>query len=75
MAKIRVVLDVEVSADDLRHRQIGKIADSIKNSVNGINNEQPEWYTVFCKSENYTPVTTKLYNVERIIDEDNNENL
>lgn len=69
MAKVRVIIDVEVETKDLMHRDVGLIANSIRNVVNGVDGEAPEWYTVFCKTAKYKPVGAKLWSVERIAGE------
>ena len=69
MAKVRIILDVEVSADELSHKEIGGIANSIRNAVNGIDKDKPEWFTVFCKTAKYEPVGANLWSVERLHEE------
>lgn len=66
MAKVRVMIDVEVSSEELSHKEIGQIANRIRTVTDGT---EPVWFDETFKYAKFTPVGTKLWSVERIIEE------
>ena len=69
MAGIRLIIDIEVTAEELNHKQVGLIANSVVKAVNGPIDGQPEWYTAFCKNATFEPKTAKIWSVEKLIPE------
>ncbi len=65
MAKIRVIIDVEVKSEHLSHRDVGLIANGIVEAVNGYDNDEPEWYACLTRKPKFTPGGAKLWSVER----------
>ena len=75
MARIRVMIDVEVEAEHLMQREVGVIANSIVKVVNGPKDGKPEWFTEFCKNAKFEPKAAKIWSVERLPDEPKPEEL
>ena len=66
MAKVRVMLDVEVSSEELSHKEIGQIANCIRTIADGT---EPVWFNDTFKYAKFKPVGVKLWSVERIVEE------
>ena len=69
MAKVRVIIDFEVDAQELMHREVWLIANSIGKSIAGSQAEEPEWFSKFCKNAKFSPKTARVWSVERLLDD------